>query len=391
MEVEQEDVEEEGAAEETGEVEEEDVHEDSYDVEASEHEPAEPAEHHRPILDDESVLSVSLIHLACDHSSTEHTTQYVDPAELLPRPTTPPRTPSSVEHMQDVEVESEEHEAPPAAVVRSSTLVCSRRSTLFQPAVDWHHTELVPNAYLESVGLTATSWGSLCCLSCGVAFAPDAMLSHLKKNAAHKDDKTAVDAACFQAALDVCNIRPMLPSAPTTLVPPVSGLALCRGVACGLCPMVASTETSLLVHYRAAHKKAADRRSYEACFMQRFNNSAGASSSWFKVQHVENATEERTVLEAFLADAEQRLGKTVYDPSTSNDPRTVAPWLLSTGWHKEVQDHDPKLLCITVTAAKEFKGLREATQQWIASLSDLQETVLKHIRKRINTEGHGEL
>ena len=128
MEVEQEDIEEEGAAEETGEVEEEDVHEDGHDVEASEHEPAEPAEpaeHHRPILDDESVLSVSLIHLACDHSSTEHATQYVDPAELLPRPTTPPRTPSSVEHMQDIEVESEEHEAPPAAVVRSPTLVCS--------------------------------------------------------------------------------------------------------------------------------------------------------------------------------------------------------------------------------------------------------------------------
>ena len=125
--------------------------------------------------------------------------------------------------------------------------------------------------------------------------------------------------------------------------------------------------------------------------MQRLNNSTGASSSWFRVQHVENAAEERTVLEAFLADAEQRLGKTVYGPSASNDPRTVAPWLLSTGWHKEVQDYDPKLLCITVTAAKEFKGLREATQQWIASLSDLQETVLKHIRKRINTEGHGEL
>ncbi|KAF7798320.1 hypothetical protein EIP86_009541, partial [Pleurotus ostreatoroseus] len=335
----------------------ENINEDHLSIESAEQEVAAPINQYGFFNDDESVLS------------------YIDPVELPQPATTPPRTPSSAELMQDIEVESEEHIAQPTTV----------------PVVDWRHTELVPNAYLESIGLTATSWGGLCCLSCGVAFTPEVMLSHLKKNAAHKFDRTVVDQTCFEAALDICNINSVLPPPPTTLVPSVSGLALCQGVACGLCSVAASTEASLLTHYRTAHREATEERSYEECFIQRFNNTSGVQSSWFKVQHVKNVVQERTVLDTFLAQAEQRLAKTMYDASASNDPRTVAPWLLSTGWHKEVQGLDAKLLCVTVTAAKEFKGLREAALQWISSLKDLEDTVIKHIRKRINTDKLGEL
>ena len=310
---------------------------------------------------------------------------------LLPQPTPPPRTPSSLELVQDNEAEFGEHVAQPTTVVCNSKSVYEQLLTLLQPVVDWRHTELVPNAYLESIGLTATSWGGLCCLSCGVAFTPEVMLSHLKKNAAHKFDRTVGDQTCFEAALDICNVNSVLPPPPTTLVPPVSGLALCQGVACGLCSVAASTEASLYTHYKTAHREAIEQRSYEECFIQRFNNTSGVQSSWFKVQHVKNVVQERTVLDTFLAQAEQRLAKTMYDASASNDPRTVAPWLLSTGWHKEVQGLEAKLLCVTVTAAKEFKGLREAALQWISSLKDLEDTVIKHIRKRINTDKLGEL
>lgn len=259
-----------------------------------------------------------------------------------------------------------------------------------QQTVDWNHTSLISNAYLESFGLTATSWNSVCCLSCAVAFAPNMMLSHLKKNDAHKYDWETIDPVLYQAALDVCDVHDELPPPPTSFFPPIAGLALHEGFACDFCFKAASTEASLLTHYKTAHKDDKRRRTCDPCFMQRFNNTKGPESSWFQV-YCEKMPEEQTILDAFLQEVEQKISKTPYDPTASNDPRTVAPWLLSTGWHEEVQNMDVKALCASVDGAKEYKPLHAACAQWVHSTSELEDQVVKHVRKKINTEKLGDL
>ncbi len=216
------------------------------------------------------------------------------------------------------------------------------------------------------------------------------MLSHLKKNDAHEHDRQTVDAALYEAALSICNVREDLPSAPTTLVPPLAGLALNEGFACAFCPAAASTEGSLLTHYKTVHKGEKRTRSCEPCFIQRFNNATGAHSSWFRVDHI-NTPREQTVLDAFLQEAQTKINESRYDPTSSNDRRTVAPWLLSTGWHEEVQNMDVKALCASVESAKEYKVLRSACARWVHSVSSIEDAVVKHVRKKINTEKLGDL
>ncbi len=221
------------------------------------------------------------------------------------------------------------------------------------------------------------------------------MLSHLKKNDTHKDDRCKVDSALFEAALEVCNVKDVLPPPPaplstSPLVPPIAGLALTEGFACAFCHGGASTEASLLKHYKTAHKEEKRQRTCEPCFMQRFNKNGGVHSSWFQVDH-SSAPREQTVLDAFLQEAQAKINETRYDPTSSNDRRTVAPWLLSTGWHEEVQNMDVKALCASVEAAKEFKPLRSACARWVHSVSSIEDAVVKHVRKKINTEKLGDL
>lgn len=220
-------------------------------------------------------------------------------------------------------------------------------------------------------------------MSCGVAFQADVMLKHLK-NDNHKFDKTVVDEVQFRAALKACNILSALPSPPTTLVPAVAGLMLHDGYLCSQCPTLKSTKGSIDRHVRD-HKNKIHPQPYTPCHIQRFNSTAGTPRTWFQVQSPAVDIPSRSILDQYLMDMESQLGAAIYDPNTSNDPRTISPWLLSTKWHEEVEGKDLIALCESIKICSEWKNLHKAVLAWVHSLKTLEVTVDKNIRKKINT------
>ncbi len=250
--------------------------------------------------------------------------------------------------------------------------------------IDWSRTTLIANSFLESIDLAATTWRSLCCKSCGVAFPPDNMLKHLK-NANHRFDKVVVDKELFKAALEICHILPELPSPPTTLIPPVAGLLVQDGYECCHCDVMASTIASIKQHYKVEHKNQSKPTVYQHCHMQRFNATAGPSRIWFKVNPPTAAIPARGILDQCLMDVENQLGAAIYNPNTLNDPRTISPWLLSTKWHEEVEGKDITALCESIKIHDEWKNLHKPVLAWVHSLKALEITVDKNIRKKVNT------
>lgn len=243
--------------------------------------------------------------------------------------------------------------------------------------INWNNTAVIFNTYLDSIDLVATTWGGLCCKSCGVAFPPAMMLNHLKAKD-HKFDKIVIDEVQFKAALETCNILSQLPNPPTSLVSQVAGLMLHDGFICSFCSTMTSTKESMDRHTRD-HKDKTLSQSYQSCQLQRFNGTAGAVRTWFQVQMTSPPAHTRSILDQFLMDVETQLGKTVYDPTASNDPRTVSPWLLTTKWHEELKGKDITTLCETVKTCKNWKNLHKATTTWIHSLKTLEITVDKNI------------
>ena len=90
---------------------------------------------------------------------------------------------------------------------------------------------------------------------------------------------------------------------------------------------------------------------------------------------------------AALQTTQTFLNNSIYNPASVDDSRVVSPWLVFTGWHDEMKDHDARPLKETVLSAKnDFPRLQAATRGWLDSLKDCLVVLDKTVAQQLNTD-----
>lgn len=248
----------------------------------------------------------------------------------------------------------------------------------------WANTTTVPNAYFEALGVVVTSYHMLCCQECEVGFTPQSMLGHLCNKKIHPGNN--INSAQWHQAVTACHIPATLPLPPTTLIAPLAGLKVQAAYMCPECSRTTLTLESLRVHLSQDHGKKMVQHP-QSCYIQRLTTSPGPSCAYFKVQ-VSASYEAAAVTQTESALEEVAAAVTsIYDPSITNDVRTITPWLHLTGWYNALEKMNPEPLCNTVqVAGKEFPGLADAAKAWIGSVSILVNRVSKLDLQKLRTD-----
>lgn len=255
----------------------------------------------------------------------------------------------------------------------------------FQEA--WKASRLVPNAYLESVGVSATNYGAVCCTQCGVAYAPVGLRRHM--NDIHKIKVSVTD---FDAACEALGIQDDLPTPPSFELPaPAAGLNMRMGYWCGYCPKACGTEGSVDKHIRSVHKKgvAAD-RIYTRGYVQHFNNSTGRGI-WRVAVPSDLPTISPTAEDAFTAKAHARLTDRPYAGISLDNIHNTNSWLRQTRWHVAVGKLDRDAVRSLVApynanTEPEWAIWMSAVDEWVREREELTSVVHVGIRKILHTE-----
>lgn len=215
---------------------------------------------------------------------------------------------------------------------------------------------------------------------------PHDMLSHLANHPEHKDSHITVNQEQYLQAITACNIAPELPSPPMLPCSPLAGLAIYPALSCGHCNWAATNIDSFRQHYIQCHPQIKRPLEYNSCHVQRFNR-VGTGRRWIRV-HISTtvASNTRTIEEAALKALEDRLNTPIYNPTMSEDPRIVSPWLLSTKWHLEIRGLDASILYQSARSGKEFKGLSNAALTWLQSATTRQHMLDKITRQTLLTD-----
>ena len=154
--------------------------------------------------------------------------------------------------------------------------------TCYQQEIDWTKTTYIYNEYLDSIGLSATSYQTLCCITCQMIFPPSQMINHLKHNDTHGQESFAIDHKLYAEALERCNIPATLVLPPIDICPPpLIGLSVHQGLSCNECFWIGMSLNSLRWNYSTLHRGTAVPDTPASCYAQRYNNSG---VSWFRVQ-----------------------------------------------------------------------------------------------------------
>lgn len=154
--------------------------------------------------------------------------------------------------------------------------------------IDWKHTTLVPNDYLNSIGFVATSYQTLCCQTCFIAVPPSQVAGHLANRVTHPD-VISIDKGLLQLAIAICDISSALPSIPAG-IPPLAGLCVYKGVCCTQCNYASPLKDSLATHCTKTHQSPMALNP-PTCHLQQLTTHPGIHRAYFKVlvpsSHVE--------------------------------------------------------------------------------------------------------
>jgi hypothetical protein len=235
----------------------------------------------------------------------------------------------------------------------------------------------------------ATSYRSVCCLDCGITYAPDEMKSHVTGQS-HAARRLKLNNELYRCAIEECNVLSALPPPPVNEdIPPLAGLTIQDGWWCNVSRVCTETESSMKRHIQPACKRlhSDQQNCYQSGPVQRFN--ARQQSTWFRVQ---TATQ-RVVPIAdadgkFLADARRLIQKGYVDPDTIDNCHNVCAWLRQSRWHLHTKDSDLNQIqaLVSLPTEEEFRILDSAIEQYIKHAESLTKLAHPAILKRLKTE-----
>jgi len=201
----------------------------------------------------------------------------------------------------------------------------------------------------------------LVCLDCEVALTSQSAATHFR-NIHHdsrlKISKPQLDAACAQ--LDVST------QMPTDLwaIPAIPGLRMFTdALLCGVqgCCKVYSTQLSMCKHYRDEHPSTPIPANWTVVFAQRLDN--GSHNRLFKVEPPSSSSLEAHAGKDWVMQLYETIDNLTQVPNLApNDPRSLTPWLRSTGWPSHVLGHTKSHLrrLVSYPLDSEFPWLRPA-------------------------------
>lgn len=211
---------------------------------------------------------------------------------------------------------------------------------------------------------------SLLCEWCQCLVSPDTIQGHIKDS--HPDFKARVnlkDLSGLLAEKGICDSFPTCGGDPS--FPGFEGLRTHQGLRCGLCPKVLTVSSSMKKHHFKFHNDHPLPKTWDSCYMQRFTNRPGPSSTFFEVQ--EPSPREATLPSAIKTSLRNEMSKITMVSVTPRNSRRISPWLLSTGWYDHIQDYETAELLSLVTVPKdaEFNGLKQLVLLYFKKATEL--------------------
>lgn len=250
--------------------------------------------------------------------------------------------------------------------------------------INWEHTCVIVNSYLESIGLQATSYGVLCCIQCEVAYTLSGTKTHVRDH-----HKIKLDEAAFSAAVDSCDIHPNLPSlSPAFPIPPLPGLSVQQGFWCDHCPGVSETVAGIKKHGQRMHSGTSP-RTFTPGSIQKFNDSSH-KTSWRVQPSPPSYTPPPLSQDDFTLRAHSILTTNDADPDTIDNIHNINSWLRATQWHELLREYDSNYVrsLVALPTPDESALLRcmTAIDAWMAEAELSIGSVHVALRKQVNTE-----
>lgn len=248
---------------------------------------------------------------------------------------------------------------------------------------------IIPDLFLESIGVVASSCGFLCCHDCQIAHSPSDMLKHLESH--HNCDRRFrnIDKHEFETAIRRCNILAELPKSPFGFdLSPVPGLSVYDGYLCPHCWAGSTSHSGMKKHCQRYHAdKPASLATFPLGRLQRFHNTVGPGRVWFRVR-APPAVEPSGVDDMFRDANHALLSAPDINPNTADNVHNITTWLRISRWHIHTKGIDITTARQLVAPPKEphLAILGKAIVQYVYKCESSIDAAPILIRKRIHSE-----